>query len=102
MKINVNGDILTAHLDGEIDHHSAPSVRNTVDEAVFMHSPKKLILDFSDITFMDSSGVGLIMGRYKLLSGKNGTVEVRDSKNATSELSKCRDSKNLLKSGEKI
>lgn len=80
MKINVNGDILTACLDGEIDHHSAPSVRNTVDEAVFMHSPKKLVLDFSDITFMDSSGVGLIMGRYKLLSGKNGTVEVRGLK----------------------
>ncbi len=80
MKINVNGDILTAHLDGEIDHHSAPSVRNTVDEAVFMYSPKKLVLDFSDITFMDSSGVGLIMGRYKLLSGKNGTVEVRGLK----------------------
>lgn len=80
MKISVNGDILTARLDGEIDHHSAPSVRNTVDEAVFMHSPKKLVLDFSDITFMDSSGVGLIMGRYKLLSGKNGTVEVRGLK----------------------
>ena len=80
MKINVNGDILTARLDGEIDHHSAPSVRNTVDEAVFMYSPKKLVLDFSDITFMDSSGVGLIMGRYKLLSGKNGTVEVRGLK----------------------
>lgn len=80
MKINVNGDILTARLDGEIDHHSTPSVRNTVDEAVFMYSPKKLVLDFSDITFMDSSGVGLIMGRYKLLSGKNGTVEVRGLK----------------------
>lgn len=80
MKINVNGDVLTACLDGEIDHHSAPSVRNAVDEAVFMNSPKKLVLDFSDVSFMDSSGVGLIMGRYKLINGKSGTLEVRGLK----------------------
>ncbi len=76
MKIKVSGAVLTAYLDGEIDHHSAPSVRNTVDEAVLMHSPKKLVLDFSGVTFMDSSAIGLIMGRCKLMNGRNGTLEV--------------------------
>ncbi len=81
MKINVNGSVLTAYLDGEIDHHNAPSVRNTIDEAVFMHSPKKIVLDFSGVTFMDSSGIGLIMGRCKLINGRNGTLEVCGLKN---------------------
>ena len=76
VKIKVSGAVLTAYLDGEIDHHSAPSVRNTVDEAVLMHSPKKLVLDFSGVTFMDSSAIGLIMGRCKLMNGRNGTLEV--------------------------
>lgn len=67
-------------LDGEIDHHTAPSVRNAIDEAVLMNSPKRLVLDFSSVSFMDSSGVGLIMGRYKLINGQNGTLEVRGLK----------------------
>ena len=76
MKTSLNGGTLTVFLDGEIDHHSAPSVRNTVDEAVMTQSPSRLALDFSSVSFMDSSGIGLIMGRYKLMNGRGGVHEV--------------------------
>ena len=55
----------TAFLSGEIDHHSAPKIREKIDSHLNFLRPENLILDFSDVTFMDSSGVGLVMGRYK-------------------------------------
>ncbi len=67
---------LTAVLSGEIDHHSAREIRSEIDETASKVKPKKLILDFSAVQFMDSSGVGLIMGRCKLVQIWNGTVEI--------------------------
>ena len=67
--------ILTAVLSGEIDHHSAREIREEIDETASRVKPKKLILDFSAVEFMDSSGVGLIMGRCKLMRLWGGTVE---------------------------
>ena len=55
----------TAFLSGEIDHHSAPRIRERIDSQLNTLRPENLILDFSGVTFMDSSGVGLVMGRYK-------------------------------------
>lgn len=55
----------TAFLSGEIDHHSAPKIREKIDSHLNKEKPQKLILDFSGVSFMDSSGVGLVMGRYK-------------------------------------
>lgn len=66
-------DRLTATLRGEIDHHSAKSVREEIDHAMYLYRPKILALDLSGISFMDSSGLGLILGRYtkqKALGGK--------------------------------
>lgn len=61
---NING-ALTVYLSGEIDHHTARPTREKTDETLMKEKPKELILDFSGVTFMDSSGVGLVMGRYK-------------------------------------
>lgn len=63
LKLTHQEDILTAALGGEIDHHSAVSVRGRIDEALFMHRPKTLVIDIARVDFMDSSGLGLIMGR---------------------------------------
>lgn len=68
--------ILTAVLSGEIDHHSAREIRNEIDSTASKVKPKKLILDFSAVRFMDSSGIGLIMGRCKLMQMWNGAVEI--------------------------
>ena len=67
VKIVANGEVLSAYLDGEIDHHSASVMRNEIDAAVEKNMPTMLVLDFRDVTFMDSSGIGLVMGRYKVM-----------------------------------
>ena len=56
---------VTANLRGELDHFSADSVRTMLDELTQDKAVKYLILDMSGMTFMDSSGVGVIIGRYK-------------------------------------
>ncbi len=71
VRIDTTGEVVTAYLGGELDHHTAREMREAVDSAVELNMPSLLVLDFSDVTFMDSSGIGLVMGRYRLLS-KNG------------------------------
>lgn len=71
---DIDSSSLFAVLDGEIDHHIAGMVRAEVDAAIYTHSPKTLILDFQNVTFMDSSGIGLIMGRYKILHPMGGSI----------------------------
>ncbi|MBQ6066800.1 MAG: anti-sigma factor antagonist [Clostridia bacterium] len=74
MTITQDNGVLTAHLTGEIDHHSAAFMRSAVDAAFVRTSPKELVLDFSGVTFMDSSGVGLALGRYKKTREQNCTL----------------------------
>ncbi len=71
MRMNSTGEVLTVYLQGEIDHHSAKNMREEIDSAVDFNMPSLLILDFGEVTFMDSSGIGLVMGRFKNLQ-KNG------------------------------
>ncbi len=68
--------ILTALLQGEIDHHCAGEIRRCIDIAIDKYSPELLALDFSGVTFMDSSGIGLVMGRYKLMKETGGETIV--------------------------
>jgi len=65
MEITQQGNTITLLLTGEIDHHTAKALRQAADDALITRRPEKLVLDFSGVTFMDSSGVGLVMGRYK-------------------------------------
>ncbi|MBR5773950.1 MAG: anti-sigma factor antagonist [Clostridia bacterium] len=78
MSVNLEGsnEILIAYLTGELDHHCAGAIRQKIDSAVNELKPALLVLDFGDISFMDSSGIGLIMGRYKLISSLGGTLHV--------------------------
>ena len=66
MKIVQQDGSLTAFIQGEIDHHSAKNIRGQLDENLERLRPEQLFLDFSGVSFMDSSGIGLVMGRYKL------------------------------------
>ena len=71
-----DGKTLTALLSGEIDHHWAAILREKIDERAAAAAPAILILD-SAVTFMDSSGIGLILGRHKLVSAMGGVVVVQ-------------------------
>ena len=57
--------ILTIRLKGEIDHHSVKYVRQEIDRQIILMPSKTVHFDLKEVGFMDSSGLGLIMGRYK-------------------------------------
>ena len=60
--------LLMLKIEEEIDHHSTEKIRKRADYEIQIHIPKKVIFDFSNVTFMDSSGIGMVIGRYKLVS----------------------------------
>lgn len=68
------GDMLVAHLSGELDHCQASSLRGELEEALKSPGITKLHLDLTGVTFMDSSGIGLIIGRYKTMQKRGGRV----------------------------
>lgn len=76
MRISEGENGITAYLSGDIDHHSAREMRESIDSFVQMKKPPLLRLDFSGVNFMDSSGIGLIMGRYRLMTLYGGIVRV--------------------------
>ncbi|MGN1329336.1 MAG: anti-sigma factor antagonist [Eubacterium sp.] len=78
--IEASGTVVIAYLIGEIDHHTAAEVREKIDGIISYKKPEHLIIDFRNVTFMDSSGIGLVMGRYRLLQSINpkSTLEVKN------------------------
>lgn len=74
VQLNYKEGVLTAKLTGEIDHHSAREMREAIDSTAQKLKPYCLRLDFSQVPFMDSSGVGLILGRVRLCGFWRGRV----------------------------
>lgn len=60
-----NDKDLIARISGDIDHHSAPGIREEIDRLLLELKPERLLLDLSETDFMDSSGLGLILGRQR-------------------------------------
>ena len=67
---------LAAYLSGEIDHHAAQILRREIDAQIDARMPELVTLDMGAVTFMDSSGVGIVMGRYKKISCLGGKVYI--------------------------
>ena len=67
---------LILKIDGEIDHHSCEQIKKEADYEIQKNAPKKLVFDFKNVNFMDSSGIGLIIGRYKYLLRIGGETEI--------------------------
>lgn len=82
IKFDKKSDKLIVQLMGELDHHSAEEVRNKIDDRIDREKINKLVMDFSGVTFMDSSGIGVVIGRYKKLALRNGSVCVSDVKDS--------------------
>lgn len=64
LALNISDDILKAELIGDMDHHGVSTVREKIDDAVYRYMPKTLEIELSSVEFIDSSGLGLILGRY--------------------------------------
>ena len=84
--IEASGSLIIAYLIGEIDHHSSAALREKIDDVIMFKKPKHLILDFKNVSFMDSSGIGLVMGRYRLMQSFKGTLEIRNVTKQTKKL----------------
>ena len=76
VKIDITGEVITAFLSGEIDHHTAAKIRREIDTAIQNSVLTLLVLDFSNVTFMDSSGIGLVMGRYAAAKKKGAVLHI--------------------------
>ena len=72
----MQGDILTVELQGELDHHSAAGIREEIDRTVDAFRVKHLVLSFRDVTFMDSAGIGMVVGRYNKVEAAGGTLVI--------------------------
>ncbi len=78
MKVNIETieNFLVINLKGEIDHHNAGFIRTEIENKIENTKINNLIFNFKDVTFMDSSGIGMVIGRYRLVSSRKGQVYV--------------------------
>lgn len=72
--------LLIAKIGGDIDHHSCEEIRARLENEINSKNPKYIVFDMENVGFMDSSGIGVIIGRYKMLlnnSGKAAMINVK-------------------------
>lgn len=77
-KIEYQKQKICVYLSGEIDHHNAGLIRVSIDDAIMKKKPEVLVLDFEEVSFMDSSGIGLVMGRYKTMKSIAGKIIIQN------------------------
>ncbi len=75
---NQNEKVLCIEITEEIDHHAADKIRRKVDNEITRYMPRKTVFDFSRVTFMDSAGIGMIIGRYKMMKLIGGSLEIEN------------------------
>ena len=74
----LEGDALTVRIKGEIDHHNAVRIRQSIDAEIYQKRPKTVIFELSRVDFMDSSGLGLILGRFASVRDVGGELIVKN------------------------
>lgn len=78
--------LLTIKLTEEIDQHTTDKIRRKLDNEIERFIPRKVIFDFSNISFMDSSGIGMVLGRYKLIKMLGGNLEIINVNKSTKKI----------------
>ena len=86
MKAEKNADKLLVYLNGEIDHCHAEQLRKEIESLLRDQKIRQLTLDFSRVSFMDSSGIGMLIGRYKTMAARDGCVIARRMSPAVKQL----------------
>lgn len=89
--------ILTVSIIGEIDHHTAAPLRMEIDGLVKKYSPICLILNFSKVDFCDSSGIAVVLGRYRLMRSLGGELELMDLPDNVSHIFEMADLRRIVK-----
>ena len=75
-RVELNGRMMVIHLAEDLDHHNAVYIRELTDSYLEKYAINRILFDFSGVEFMDSSGIGVVMGRYKQMSYLGGEVYV--------------------------
>ena len=71
--------LLLINFTEEIDHHTTEKIRRKIDNEITRYMPRKVILDFNKVSFMDSAGIGMIIGRYKMIKMLGGELEIENA-----------------------
>ena len=72
---------LTFEITEEIDHHKAEILRRELDYEIQRYMPRKVVFDFNKVTFMDSAGIGMVLGRYRMMKMLGGNIEIKNATN---------------------
>ena len=86
IKIYNDGKRITAALYGDIDHHAAREIRTELDALIARSRPELLILEFENVGFMDSSGIGLILGRSRAVHSFGGELLIKNARREIAEV----------------
>lgn len=76
IEMETKQEVLVVRLQGELDHHTAEELRTKVDEVLRNPNIRHIVLSLAHLAFMDSSGIGVILGRYKQVSARSGEMVV--------------------------
>lgn len=76
LKLFKKGTTLIIKIMEDMDHHSAQYLRQKIDSEITKSTVKNIIFDFSNVNFMDSSGIGVVVGRYKNIQKLNGKAAI--------------------------
>lgn len=68
--------LLVFEITEDLDHHSSEMIRRRADYEIQRFMPKRVVFDFNRVVFMDSAGIGLVIGRYKTASSFGGKLEM--------------------------
>lgn len=95
-------DTLTLSLTGELDHHGAAATRKAMDAVILEQQPKKVVLELKDVQFCDSSGLGLLMGRYKTALTVGAVLTVKEPSPPVSRIMKLAGLDKLIKTERSV
>lgn len=96
-----DGNRMTAALSGDIDHHSAREMRLELEEAIAHSQPELLIIDMEEVGFMDSSGIGLILGRLRSVRAYGGEVLIKNAAPSIAAVIRLSGLSGLIAEGDK-
>lgn len=97
LKYTTSGDRLEILLLGEIDHHNAVNLRQEADELIKKHRPQTVVLNLEKIDFMDSSGLGFIMGRMSLAQKSGGELVIKSPSRSVQKICRLAGLERLVK-----
>ena len=70
--------LLILEITEEIDHHTSEKIRRKADNEITRYMPRTVMFDFNRVEFMDSAGIGMVLGRYKMMKMLGGNIEMKN------------------------